>query len=417
MLVRGGIVSGGHIVEELRDDGLRVAAGLDYDSAVHAAVEAGEQRRAGEQHRRQRPWDVYLAASALAGHDRGHAADDEQANAGNCKNIHNRVRTFLSCIRFGSAWGSAVRCGSRRRGGIECLYRGAFRVLGLLHAAYRRVILRVIAHQAAIVGQRNVAVFQRIREHDDNYRIVGIHDGAVVHVQLGAVHEVAVFMRDLVLLLVELEVVLRLGLQHDVDEAGEIVLLRLKQVQAVDHLPRRAEIVLVELRVNCLRVLAHVRRDQLAIMAVCTEVFPQELCHVVVGVYDRPLEELRILHSGDGVVHGHLAVMYLLGVDHVQRHLVHAARDQIRVPVEEVLLTGHGVAVAERDVLGVYVVLRQELVDDLVPGLVLEALVVLPVGKRGGQQRRYHAQRCKKAYNFSLQLHILLYSSPSDGRA
>ena len=42
---------------------------------------------------------------------------------------------------------------------------------------------------------------------------------------------------------------------------------------------------------------------------------------------------------------------------------------------------------------------------------------VLPVGKRGGQQRHYHAQRRKKAYNFSLQLHILLYSSPSDGRA
>ena len=109
--------------------------------------------------------------------------------------------------------------------------------------------------------------------------------------------------------------------------------------------------------------------------------------------------------------------MYLLGVDHVQRHFVHAASYQIRVPVEEVLLAGHGVAVAERDVIRVDVVLRQKLVDYLVPALVLEALVVLPVGKRGGQQRHYHAQRRKKAYNFSLQLHILLYSSPSDGRA
>ena len=99
-------------------------------------------------------------------------------------------------------------------------------------------------------------------------------------------------MRDLVLLLVELEVIIRLGLQHDVDEAGEVVLLRLKQVQAVDHLPRRAEVVLIELRVNSRRVLAHVRRDQLAVMAVCTEVLPQDLRHVVVGVYDRPLKEL-----------------------------------------------------------------------------------------------------------------------------
>ena len=62
------------------------------------------------------------------------------------------------------------------------------------------------------------------------------------------------------------------------------------------------------------------------------------------------------------------------------------------------LLAGDGISVSESDLLRVNAALGQKDLDDLVPCLALEAVVIVHrVGGNGAEQREQKTQRCGKA--------------------
>ena len=213
-------------------------------------------------------------------------------------------------------------------------------------------------------------------------------------------------MGDLIVLLVELEIVLRLGPEHGVDQPGEVLLVFIQGFQTVDHLLAGEVVVHPVHVVHGRRIHAHVGADQLPVGAVAAGGLPQNLRHLVVGVDDAPLQKIGIGDAAELGVPVDFPFGHLLGVQHVQGDLEHTAGDHIFVTPVVMLLAGDGVVVTEGHKIRICAVFGHEGLHHLFPGLVLEAFVAL-LRKGGGEQTQQNTERRRKAEQFFHQLHII----------
>ena len=221
---------------------------------------------------------------------------------------------------------------------------------------------------------------------------------------------VAVFLRNIIVVLARLEIFVRLGLQHLVDQLRETLGLGRKELQRIDHLARREEVVLIKLFLHRVGVLAHIGRQDVPVGLIAAEVVPHALGDVVVGIHDRRVQAVFVAIAADEGVPADLAVMYLFGEDHVDRHLVHAAGDHILVGVVIVLLARDGVAPAAGDGFGGGVVLGEELVDDLLPAPAGKARVILfALGHGGGSERQQQREHQQQSQDLSPVFHHVCF--------
>ena len=203
----------------------------------------------------------------------------------------------------------------------------------LLGAAQLRVILRVVGHERAVIGERVIRFRQREREHDDNDRLVGVNDGAVVDILRGQNLEIAVFVRDLVALFMVVEIVFWLREAHHVDQTREAFRLRLEEVQTVDHLAGGEVVVPKKDRVERVRIVGHIGDDHAAVLPKAAELHPEPVGEIVVGIDDRKLQRLSVGVAVNSLVERHFPAAYPFGVDHVERHLLHACRHVVYIAV------------------------------------------------------------------------------------
>ena len=213
-------------------------------------------------------------------------------------------------------------------------------------------------------------------------------------------------MRDVELLLMIIEVVVRLGAEHTLDDSGKMLLLLIEHTETVYHLARGEKIVLVVLVFDFVRIDAHIRTYRAAVVVVAAYGVYQHLRLRVAGANDAPLYELGIRDLGDKRVPVHLAVVYLLGEIHVQRHFIHTAGDHILVAFVEVLLAGDKVAVPEGygAALVPVLVCVQKLCNDAFPVIIFRG-IGQGSRRRGRRQRRHQAEGGQHRGKSSLQFY------------
>ena len=221
-------------------------------------------------------------------------------------------------------------------------------------------------------------------------------------------------MGDVEGLLMVIEVVFRLGLEHGVHDPGEALGVIVQGLETVDDLPAGKVVVLPVHLVHGLRVLAHVGADQFPVCTVAAGFFPQIFRHLVVRIDDGPFHQIGV---GDTVYLGipvHFTIGDLLGIQHVQRYLEHAGGDHIFVAVIVVLFAGDRIIVSECDKAGTKAVFLKETVHHFVPGLVLEPFVVCALRAGSREQTQQNTERCPQAEQFFHHLHII--SIPNKGK-
>ena len=303
----------------------------------------------------------------------------------------------------GRRLGRTARAGGRlRRVGVADRLNGPPRRLGA--QTLHRVVLGVIAHQHRILSEQVGRGRAVVGKHDQQEGLGRVDHAAVRQIRVIDLRIKPVLVGDGIAVLVPAEVVGRLRLEHGVEDIGEAVGVLVEVAQTGDHLPRGKEVVLIEGNVHRVGILAHIGRDQLPIIAIAADGVPEGIGKVVVGVDDRAAHQRLILDAEHRGRKRHFAVCDALAVDHVQRHLVHAAHGDKRVPVDIVLLAGHGVVVADADLpdlIGAIAV--EKLVGHLFPGFPVKARIALRRG--AGQQRRQQHEHDRSRQKLSHSLH------------
>ena len=279
----------------------------------------------------------------------------------------------------------------------------------------RRLILGIVDHQRAVFGQKLIGVHDPRRKHHQREGIFGEAEAAVVEVEDAALGKIAVFVSNLHLLRVLEEVLVRLGLLHRIDQPRILLLVIVKLLQAVDHLPGGEVVVFVVHIVRGLGILAHDGRDHLAVDAVrphraLADLPPELFGQLVVGVDDRAAEQILVGIAADIRIPVDLPVGDLFAEDHVQRNLKEAAGDHVFVGLVILLLPGDGIAVADRHGADIRVMLLDKGLGHLLPGLPFKALIPgrrRLFRQRAGAEKQQQAERRKQADQLSYLFHTV----------
>ena len=343
--------------------------------------------------------------------------------------------------------------------GLALLLGGPFLLLALALGLGLRLtvgvqpaihLLGVVGKQDRRVGEHLLGVRRVQCQHRDDDGVLGVDDAdSGVPVAVVVVHEAAVFLGDLIFphLVGELEVVDGVGIEQAGDHIGEALLPAEVQgfqhpgdvaggVVAVVHIVG-AVIGLVQIGVahgrlaphlvpgSVVQIVAHFVR--IVVVGVCQDV----LLRLAYGYSLRQIPVLLQLPAAD-----------LLGDQHHQRHLVHAAGIVPGIAVVKVLVSGLQVAVAEGRVFLFELVLGDELLRqpvkllriqdavtphladlpgifgrDLHAGLALGDIRLVREGGQGRRRKeRQRQQQAQGSFSHSAQFLFHLASHPRGAR-
>ena len=201
--------------------------------------------------------------------------------------------------------------------------------------------------------------------HRDHNGVGGVDNGgAVVELHAPAVLKAAVFLGDLILLPQGLPVIaLRLGIQQALHHVGEALPLGVEGGHDLGHVAV-VEIAIVQIvRAVVLVLQLGVLLGVLPPFGVAAQILADGMGPVVVGISKDVL--LNVSHDAviDLAVLAQFPVMYLLRQQHHQGHLIHAGRIEPFIPVKVPAVPGGGVVIAHADLLGVNILLIQNLLN------------------------------------------------------
>ena len=221
--------------------------------------------------------------------------------------------------------------------------------------------------------------------HRDHNGVGGVDNGgAVVELHAPAVLKAAVFLGDLILLSQGLPVIaLRLGIQQALHHVGEALSLGVQGGHDLGHVAVAEIAILQVVRVVIFFLQLGVFFGVLPPFVVAAQILADGMGPVVVGIGEDVL--LNVGHDAviDLAVLAQLPIMYLLRQQHHQGHLVHAGRIEPFIAVKVPAVPGGGVIVAHADLLGVYALLIQDLLDlGGEDGAVNDAVGVCGAGQR-----------------------------------
>ena len=183
----------------------------------------------------------------------------------------------------------------------------------------------------------------------------------------------AVFLGDVILAQGEVVVVLGLGVEQALDHVGKALRLGKQGGHDLGHEAGGEIAVIPEVRdVVIVRQLGVLLVDIPAVRLRGGHSAHHQMGVVVVGIGQDDFLGIAQLQALDLAVAGELALMFLLGQDHHQRHLVHAGAVIPLVGVIEPGVAGGGVDVADADVLGIDVVGGNVLVQHGLDGRVVQ---------------------------------------------